>query len=199
MGCAIARVVGVPLCRHVWLPLPGPLGRAGETRTQALMPEHTAFPRALTPRPGCGDRGLGRPVAACVPAVSGMTSAVCSVARSAAAATALHALCFSAVKVGERAPRLLPAPVAPPDGPGNQMWPPGRTDTDPPSIRGSRPGGEASAEGGPVFRHLGAQGPPGRASPTGVSLARLVRRQRLCCWNHFFLCSSWLETCCPCK
>ncbi|XP_059533758.1 pecanex-like protein 2 isoform X1 [Myotis daubentonii] len=31
-------------------------------------------------------------------AVSGMTSAVCSVARSAAAATALHALCFSAVK-----------------------------------------------------------------------------------------------------
>ncbi|XP_036309261.1 pecanex-like protein 2 [Pipistrellus kuhlii] len=31
-------------------------------------------------------------------AVSGMTSAVCSVARSAAAACALHALCFSAVK-----------------------------------------------------------------------------------------------------
>lgn len=44
----------------------------------------------------------------CVPAVSGMLSAVYSVARSASAAAVLHVFCFSAVKVGGR-PRALPA------------------------------------------------------------------------------------------
>lgn len=52
-------------------------------------------------------------VGVCVAAVSGLTSAVYSVARSAAAAGLLHALCFSAVKVGVRPEGLLPSPPQP--------------------------------------------------------------------------------------
>lgn len=139
-------------------PLPGPLGRAGGTRTQALMPECAAFPRTLAPRPGCGDRGLGRPVTICVPAVSGMTSAVCSVARSAAAATALHALCFSAVKVCERTPRLLPALCAPRWSRESDVA--SRSDRHGPSER----------QGQQAWRGGLSGGRPGRTGPTGPGL-----------------------------
>lgn len=59
----------------------------------------------------------------CVAAVSGMTAAVASVARSAAVAAMLHVLCFSAVKVGVgTALAGLLACVASADGPGRRVF-----------------------------------------------------------------------------
>lgn len=89
-----------------------------------------------------------------------MTSAVCSVARSVVAATALHALCFSAVKVGER------TPSPPPRTRCARCWSQesdvaSRSDRHGPSEHQGRQAWRRGLSG-----HLGAQSPPGRASPT---------------------------------